>query len=370
MKVIDLRVIIDFLGLLQGIIFGIILIFFNKKAEKASFFLGLFVIAFCIDFLPQLIDYLELPSKYPRLQYLPLQFSYFLFPLFYLYVQEVSILSDQKKNYWVLFPAILVTVVNFVFFALPDYLLYPIFQKYNWCLYLNIFAEAFGVVIGFFVIRFVNLHIRTLREQYTNTIYKTLKWVRTYAIIGVAFTCIVPILNQFISNYLYSFTISLLNCILLYWVCIRGIMQNNVTPLILSLPNEHIEEIELAAKQSTVPKNNTRTHEILKLVEEFMVLQKAYSRPDLTIIDVAEYTEVHPKLISTLINSQLNQNFNNYVNTFRIEKAKELLKSQDAERLTVDGIGREVGFKSKSSFYTAFKHFTNTTPLQFKEANL
>jgi len=51
------------------------------------------------------------------------------------------------------------------------------------------------------------------------------------------------------------------------------------------------------------------------------------------------------------------------VNLFRIEAAKKLLQANS--KLTIEAIGQECGFKSKSSFYSAFKKRTGTTPSKF-----
>ena len=97
-----------------------------------------------------------------------------------------------------------------------------------------------------------------------------------------------------------------------------------------------------------------------------MKSSECFTQSELTIVDVANDLNIHTKQISTAINKVQNQNFNSYVNQFRIEKAIDLLREQHIT-LSIEGIGYEVGFHSKSAFYAAFKKVTGTTPTKFKE---
>jgi len=56
-----------------------------------------------------------------------------------------------------------------------------------------------------------------------------------------------------------------------------------------------------------------------------------------------------------------------FFNQYRVEAAKELLLKPDLEHYSITSIGYQAGFNSKSTFYTAFKKFTNTTPGKFRK---
>lgn len=61
-------------------------------------------------------------------------------------------------------------------------------------------------------------------------------------------------------------------------------------------------------------------------------------------------------------------NFNNYINSYRVALAKQILKSSKASTLSIEGIGVESGFRSKTTFYSAFKKNVNMTPAQYKNS--
>ena len=64
----------------------------------------------------------------------------------------------------------------------------------------------------------------------------------------------------------------------------------------------------------------------------------------------------------------MNQNFFSFVNNYRIQLAKKLLSDPETSSMPIVELAVEVGFKSKSSFYDAFKKATEMTPTQFKKS--
>jgi YesN/AraC family two-component response regulator len=90
-----------------------------------------------------------------------------------------------------------------------------------------------------------------------------------------------------------------------------------------------------------------------------------FTSPKASLKGLATVFETHPNTISRLINQETGGNFNDYLNRFRIDLARERLLSEDYRHLTIEGIGQSVGFRSKSSFYQAFKKQTGKSPSQF-----
>jgi AraC-like DNA-binding protein len=83
--------------------------------------------------------------------------------------------------------------------------------------------------------------------------------------------------------------------------------------------------------------------------------------------DIAKELGVTPNTLSHLINDYLGKSFSIYLNEFRIEEAKKILVTN--EQFTIEAIGYEAGFNSKSSFFATFKKFTKTTPAAYKKAH-
>jgi AraC-like DNA-binding protein len=69
--------------------------------------------------------------------------------------------------------------------------------------------------------------------------------------------------------------------------------------------------------------------------------------------------------MSYLINSGFGENFFQFINKYRVERAKELLNIDKLSKYSILGIAFESGFNSKTTFNTTFKKFTNQTPSEY-----
>lgn len=119
-------------------------------------------------------------------------------------------------------------------------------------------------------------------------------------------------------------------------------------------------------------KNNLSEEKIeqiaLKIVRS-MENDLLYRNAELRLSHLAEKIAESPNHISQVINDVFKQNFYDFVNAYRIEEAKRLLKSAQFQNYSIVAIGEEVGFNSKSTFYTAFKKNTNLTPIQYQNSS-
>jgi AraC-like DNA-binding protein len=121
----------------------------------------------------------------------------------------------------------------------------------------------------------------------------------------------------------------------------------------------------------SIPKKESYTNKIEENVAHNTLLnittvfeeRKIYKRPDLTLSLLAKELSVRPQFLSQLLNDNLNKSFNQFINEYRVEEAKRLLK-EDAH-LKIDAVGIECGFNSSSTFYSTFKKVTGTTPSNY-----
>ncbi len=102
-------------------------------------------------------------------------------------------------------------------------------------------------------------------------------------------------------------------------------------------------------------------------VNELMQTQELFKRKNLKIDDLAHLINVHPNKLSQILNENLGINFSRFVNTYRIAEVKKLLSSENM--LTIEAIGLEAGFSSKTTFFKVFKQQTGQTPKSFLETS-
>ncbi|MEM9850032.1 MAG: helix-turn-helix transcriptional regulator [Bacteroidota bacterium] len=91
--------------------------------------------------------------------------------------------------------------------------------------------------------------------------------------------------------------------------------------------------------------------------------QKLYRQSDLKLKQVAQAVDVSPHTLSQYLNEHLGTTFSNYVKEYRIQAACQLLQTN--HQFSLEGIGYEVGFRSKSNFYASFKKLRGCTPSEY-----
>ena len=97
---------------------------------------------------------------------------------------------------------------------------------------------------------------------------------------------------------------------------------------------------------------------------ESWVKEKRYCAPDLTIKEVAAQMGTNRNYLSQYLNNTLDITFQLWLNTLRIEESKRMLAS---EKLTIEEVGKQVGFPENYNFSRWFKTITGTTPRQYRE---
>ena len=102
-------------------------------------------------------------------------------------------------------------------------------------------------------------------------------------------------------------------------------------------------------------------------VRQLMESGQIYRRSGLRLGDVAEELGVPEYVLSQVINETFEASFTDLLSTYRVEAAKTLLRSSDYSDYTIEGIGQEVGFRSRTSVYTVFKRLVGLTPAQYRD---
>lgn len=128
----------------------------------------------------------------------------------------------------------------------------------------------------------------------------------------------------------------------------------------------YIQKID-HTKYKTTPVSGEQSDQIYAKVLKLIVDGKQFKNANLTLKSLSESLNVSPQILSQVINQKSEKNFNNFVNTFRIEESRHLLQLEEFKNQTIAAIAYEVGFNSISSFNTAFKKQTGETPMTYRQ---
>jgi len=94
---------------------------------------------------------------------------------------------------------------------------------------------------------------------------------------------------------------------------------------------------------------------------------KPYLDPELTLAKLSKQLSIPSRYLSQIINEQTDKNFYDFINYYRIEESKILLKEKLRNEKYISEILFIVGFNSRSSFNNAFKKYTGYTPSDYRK---
>lgn len=117
-------------------------------------------------------------------------------------------------------------------------------------------------------------------------------------------------------------------------------------------------------KKSTLSSENADKY--YKNLQDFVEKKKPYLENDLTLPDLASRLNISVHHLSQVLNERMQQNFFDYINSYRVEEAKRLLIDPARQNFTIAAIGFEAGFNSVTTFNSIFKKKTRMTPSQYK----
>ena len=113
-----------------------------------------------------------------------------------------------------------------------------------------------------------------------------------------------------------------------------------------------------AAPVALLPELHPWREKLLRLMEE----EQPWLEPELTLTELANRLRTHPALLSKVINAGCGQNFNDFVNAYRVQEARRKLADARFAHYSLVGVALESGFNSKSTFNRVFRKVTGQAP--------
>ncbi|MCB0625533.1 MAG: PAS domain-containing protein [Saprospiraceae bacterium] len=104
---------------------------------------------------------------------------------------------------------------------------------------------------------------------------------------------------------------------------------------------------------------------LFSALQQLMEEERLYRDPKLNLRQLSDRLKTNTKYLSQVVNLHGGGNLQSFLNSYRIEEAKQKLIQRQFGNLTLYGIAMQCGFKNKSTFYKVFKQLTGKTPLEF-----
>ncbi len=217
----------------------------------------------------------------------------------------------------------------------------------------------------FFAFKILKNHQKRISNHYSYTQEVDLEWVKT-----MLFAYVFLIIGLIVSNLSsLDWTDYVFYIVLIVFIVFTGhnaLKQKNIwNEDGLQTKNPNLEEETVELIQENYTESQLEMFQVLKeKLVRFMDEEKPYLDQDLSILKLAKDLGTNTKYLSYVINKEFNQSFINYVNAYRVQDVKSKLKEGNLT-FTIEALGQNAGFKSKSSFNAAFKKYTGTTPSQY-----
>lgn len=205
-----------------------------------------------------------------------------------------------------------------------------------------------------------------LAEQHSNYEQYNASWVRMFLILflaTLAFVSIVLFVFLHNSNFSYfSTVVALFFSLQVYFIAYKGLNQK-----IFIVDNEINSKIENTEEKTIENEFDEKLQADKEKLETYMINDKPYLNPDLTLIDLASKVDMTRNELSSLINNVVGCNFYLFVNGYRIDHVKKLMLKDNQKQFTILALAFDSGFNSKSTFNALFKKFTGLTPSEYRK---
>jgi len=358
---------ITFIGFFVAIIIN-----FNKKIDHvARIFISALVFTHSLFILHLCISGANYQYKFPHVLYLSTGFSLIYGPLLYLYLKRITLKHSFSKIDFLHF---LPTVLLFIYLT-PSY---GLSSKVKLNFLINgqagdhwfisdaiimfiISAKLIALIIYGFLIQ--KLHYLSRSSSHLNKQSKN--WLQMIYQIHLVFIVVfivyaVLIINGHTLGFLYHLQLLCMSLMVLF-LGYSAYIQPDLFGGIYFKGNR------LFRKYETSVLTKKHSIELKDQLVELFEKDKIYRENHLTLAMLAEKLNTTKHSASQIINEHFNINFNELVNTYRIEEAKELLLSDKNNNLHIIDIVYRVGFNNKVSFSRAFKKYAKTTPTQYRK---
>lgn len=130
-------------------------------------------------------------------------------------------------------------------------------------------------------------------------------------------------------------------------------------------------ELEQAAQQEMQSEKYQRMRlddaecaDIVNRMRKIVEKDKLYLHPDLKRTEIAEAIGVTPAKLSQVFSLYLKENYYDFVNRYRLEEFKRLVKDDAYKRYTILALSEKCGFK-KTSFFSTFRKVEGMTPTEY-----
>lgn len=333
----------------QCLLFAAILLTDKSKKKTVNYFLAAFLLMLALQ-MGIILAEKWVDNYIPYMGFLCL-FGFAYGPLLYFYTLNMTYKDFRLKS------AHALNAVPFLIILVSGLLGYGLCFRFGSLLYVSL------IIYVAFSIRQILAYRRVVRNTRSTIDRINLSWLQ-WTLIIFTITLLTDIYSHFYNEIHPIPGVSIVSMSLL--ILINGVFYKGLKQPQIFQGISQADEAAIVRK-----KFNEDTAEYkadAERITSFFKQYRPYTDADLTLSDLAEQLALPARRVSEVINRHFGQNFMDFINSHRIDYAKERLARPLDAKETIAEVMYDVGFNSKSSFNTIFKQKTGKTPSEYKKS--
>ncbi len=366
------------------VITAIILLLLAKKQQTylhQRLLLAFFIIVFAL-FLNHYAAYHQIYWLFVGTNALAEGTGFLIGPLIYFYILSLFTKIDfkQPKNWLCFIPFLLFFLLISLplFFKDPNsgllfhYLKYY-FDNNDMFYYIEMLYLLFFTILS---LKILPQYTQAMKSYFSNSTEGDIIWSKRL-LLGIIFYLVIDTLLlisgiqleafPFFDNQINLLTILSVVLYLGYYGFFQAQMLIPAFLLEKKEANEQKTVSKIIASQNVTIFSIQEIERIKVALKNALVNEQLFLNQALTLSNLANHVALTDKKISTFINQELNTNFYELINKYRLAAFKKELAKTENQHLTIWGIASQCGFNSKTSFNRIFKKQTGLTPSQYQK---
>lgn len=346
-------------GFLIAVAMGLFLfVLLLSTKHRKTYPIAFFVLAFSIILLQYVLYWTGYQYVFPYLVMLPPMCYYLTGPLLYWYFLNLYQRKVPKSFAFHFIPAGIIFCMYLVVLARNTFGF-----EYNTPLFRlagNAWLLAAHMAIYLVTIRFLTIKPRDTLSEYKkirSNWANVLTWL--YGTFIFAYVSYYILVNFEFFNDEWDYAISIAMSLSIYTIGYFIFKQPDV------FNGEFFAAVFLPKTTKEATLEDRMFSELYLKITNHMKQHKPYTDNELRLAHLADQLGFSTHILSKVINKKYGDNFNNFVNAYRLHAAESLL--QEEKETSVKTVYFDVGFNSKAAFYNAFKQKHQCTPLQYRK---
>lgn len=373
----------NLLTLCLTLLFSFYLIFNKLNERSGNIFISFFILYLGLESLDTILVQSSFYLKNPNFYLLIPNLGLLVYPAFYFYIKFIAFKGVKLKWADLLhaIPYIIIGAITIIeYYLKPEDVQFKIMTNRGdmpWFISSIYYVLRIqGVIYMLLSIKIALRFKKIIEENYSTINKRNYIWILQLTIVFIYFTLSTLIfnINRFSLNLLSNDTTFYISASISFafiiWIIFKTLSQPylfNGVDANIKLLKEYLAEKEKNNKPSNTAEDKIQNLVLKSKLEKYVTAHEVYLNPSLTIFDLAKGIGLTSTDLSLFLNKHLHKNFFDFINEYRIEKAKSILKDPDKRHLTILEILYDVGFNSKSSFNTAFKRYVGKTPTEYRK---